>query len=125
MAKTRVFISYDFSHDHGLKGDLVAQAARADSPFSISDMSLRESYPDDKWLKRARTAIDLSELFIVILGGSTHSAPGVLQEIDMARGLRKRRFQLRPQGDHQGPVQGAGPLVNWRWPNLKRAVRGQ
>lgn len=40
MATKSVFISFDYDHDKDLRGDLVAQAERSDSPFSIKDESV-------------------------------------------------------------------------------------
>lgn len=43
MAKTRTFISFDYDHDSDLKSLLVGQAKNDDSPFSITDMSIKET----------------------------------------------------------------------------------
>ncbi len=42
MAKTRVFISFDYDHDADLKTLLVGQAKNQDSPFEIADWSVKE-----------------------------------------------------------------------------------
>lgn len=41
--KTRVFISFDYDHDIDLKNLLVGQARHPDSPFEITDMSIKET----------------------------------------------------------------------------------
>ena len=124
MVKPRVFGSFDFDRDHDLKGSLVAQAGQRGSPFSLVDVSLKEAYPDNEWLRRAQSAISTCDVFIVLLGEHTHRATGVLQEVKIAKGLRKRRFQLRPQGSDAKPVSGAGPVVKWTWQKLHRAIYG-
>ncbi|WP_419575924.1 hypothetical protein [Ruminococcus sp.] len=43
MAKMRTFISFDYDHDSDLKNLLVGQAENDDSPFSITDMSIKET----------------------------------------------------------------------------------
>ncbi len=43
MAKTRTFISFDYDHDSDLKLLLVGQAKNSDSPFEITDMSIKET----------------------------------------------------------------------------------
>ena len=43
MAKTKVFVSFDYDHDVQLKDTLIGQSRLPDSPFSINDMSLREA----------------------------------------------------------------------------------
>jgi len=117
--KTKIFVSFDFAQDHDLKGSLVAQAQDPESPFEIIDFSLVESQPQHEWLSRAQSSIAQCDIFVVILGLNTHQAPGVLKEVNIAKGLRKRRFQLKPQGTNPTPVKGAGPVVNWTWNKLK------
>ena len=119
MPKPKVFVSFDFEKDHDLKGSLVAQAEDPSSPFELADSSLKESQPQPQWLARAQSAIARCDFFIVILGLNTHQAPGVLKEVQIAKGLRKQRFQLKPQGTNPTAINGAGPVVNWTWPKLK------
>ena len=119
--KNSVFVSFDYCEDKDKRGSLIAQSQLADSPFSISDSSLQEAEPDHLWVSRAQSAIARCDIFVVILGYNTHQAPGVLREVGIAKGLRKRRFQLRPQGSDPVAIPGAGPVVNWTWPKLKSA----
>ncbi len=122
MAKTKVFVSFDYGTDLDLKEDLIAQAKRQDSPFSVTDVSLQERKPEQEWLTKARKAIEGCEVFVVILGENTHNAPGVLKEIAIAAGMNKRRFQLMPQGKKWQPMKGAGEMIVWTWDNLKKKL---
>ena len=125
MAKPRVFGSFDFDRDHNLKGSLVEQAKRVDSPFSMVDVSLKETCPDGEWLRHAQSAISKCDIVIILLGKHTHRAAGVLKEVKIAKGLGKPIFQLRPQKrSNAKPVPNAGPVVKWTWPNLQRAIYG-
>lgn len=117
MAKTRVFVSFDYENDFGLKETLIGQSHLPDSPFSIVDVSLRKEEPE--WQQKARSAIEHCDVFLVLLGDKTHLAPGVLREVRMARQIGKRRFQLRKRGDSPTTIEGAGDVVAWRWKNLK------
>lgn len=47
MAKRRVFISFDYDHDSDLKSLLVGQSKNSDSPFEITDMSIKEAVSND------------------------------------------------------------------------------
>lgn len=47
MAKTRVFISFDFDHDSDLRDLLAGQAKNPDSPFEIADWSVKEELTGD------------------------------------------------------------------------------
>ena len=122
MAKKKVFVSFDYETDLDLKENLIAQAKRQDSPFSVTDVSLQEREPEQEWLSKARKAIAGCDFFVVILGRNTHSAPGVLKEIAIATGMNKRRFQLMPQKKNWQRMKGAGDVVDWTWPNLKKAL---
>jgi len=119
MAKTKVFVSYDYENDRHLKSTLIGQAKLPDSPFSISDFSLKETQPERTWLSQAQSAIARCDVFIVLLGNNTHQAPGVLKEVNIAKGIRKKRFQLKPQRKKHVPVPSAGEVVVWKWNNLK------
>ena len=124
LTKVRVFVSFDFRADNDLRGSFMEQAGRQDSPFSISDVSLHEGYRSSEWVSKAQRAIEECDVFVVLLGNNTHQAPGVLTEVKIARGLKKRRFQLRPKDRNPKPVNGGGPTVKWDWPNLQRALNG-
>ena len=55
MAKSRVFVSFDYDHDYVLKEFLVGQAKHDDTPFSIIDASVKEHlFGDWKATVRAR-----------------------------------------------------------------------
>ncbi len=45
MAKHKAFVSFDYGTDLQLKGYLISQAERPDSPFSVTDFSLQEAQP--------------------------------------------------------------------------------
>ncbi len=118
MAKTKVFLSYDYEHDSDMKNNLIAESKKPDSPFSINDLSLRGKVSD--WQQKARAAMDRCDVFVVLLGDNTHQASGVLREVKMARQIGKRGFQLRVQGHSPKPLVGAGEVVAWKWKNLKK-----
>jgi hypothetical protein len=42
MAKTKVFVSFDYDHDETLKDFLVGQSKLKDSPFDLADWSIKE-----------------------------------------------------------------------------------
>ena len=120
MAKTKVFVSYDYDHDVQLKEGLIEQSTRPDSPFSINDKSLKQATPE--WQQVARTAIEDCDVFIVLLGEHTHQAQGVRREVKMAKQIGKKRFQLRKRGQCPTPIDGAGEVVAWKWKNLKKRL---
>jgi len=91
MAKKRVFVSFDFDNDKVLKDFIIGQARLPDSPFQVSDHSLKEAAPQRDWEAKARAAIRRADKFVVMLGPKTRYAPGVRKEVAMAKSLGKPR----------------------------------
>ncbi len=56
MAALNIFVSFEFDKDDKLRKDFYGQAKNRTN-HRIRDRSLRESYPDDKWKKKAKDAI--------------------------------------------------------------------
>lgn len=125
MAKKRVFVSFDFDNDKRLKDFLIGQSKLDDSPFEVIDTSLKEAAPERTWLDKARVAITRSDIFLVMLGPKTRSAPGVLKEIKIANELNKTKFQIigYNDGTEDWAVPGAGRVYKWSWDNLKYLLK--
>lgn len=120
MAKKRAFISFDFDNDRALKEFIIGQAKLADSPFEVIDTSLKEAAPMKTWEDKARVAIKRSDIVIVMVGPSTHRAPGVLKEVQMAREEGVKIVQVIGYKDgNYTAVPNAGRLYAWNWDNLK------
>ncbi len=123
MAKKRVFVSFDFDNDKALKDFIIGQARLPDSPFEIIDTSLKEAAPMKTWEDKARAAIKRSDRVLVMVGENTHSAPGVLKEVKMAREEGIPIFQvIGYRNSSPTPVPDAGRLYAWDWDNLKRLL---
>jgi hypothetical protein len=124
VAKTKVFVSYDFDNDKTLYEFIIGQAILPDSPFEVSDHSLKEAAPERDWEIKARAAINRADKFIVMLGSKTRWAPGVKKEIAMAKDLGKTRFQIigYRDGSRDWAVPDAGSVYSWNWDNLKKLL---
>ena len=124
MAKKKVFVSFDFDNDKTLKDLIIGQAKNEDSPFEVSDHSLKEAAPQRDWEDRARRAISRADVFIVMLGPKTRSASGVLKEVKMANDLEKTKFQIigYTNGTEDWRVPDAGRVYLWNWDNLKKLL---
>jgi hypothetical protein len=83
VARTRVFISFDYDHDVDLKNALVGQSRLPDSPFEITDMSIKTASPG--WKEDARHRIKRCDVVVVICGQYTHTATGVGVEVKIAQ----------------------------------------
>ena len=124
MAKKKVFVSFDYDNDKVLKEFIIGQAKLKDSPFEVTDFSLKEAAPEKDWLAKARSAISRAEVFIVMLGPMTKKASGVLKEIKVATDLNKTKFQIigYRDGSADWAVPDAGRVYRWDWENLKKLL---
>lgn len=124
MAKKKVFVSFDFDNDKALKDFIIGQAKNEDSPFEVSDYSLKEEKPEKDWLEHATAAIRRSDVFIVMLGPKTRYAAGVRQEVAVAKELAKPRFQIigYKDGLSDWSVTDGGRVYSWNWDNLKKLL---
>ena len=124
MAKTKVFVSFDYDNDKILRDFIIGQAKNPDSPFDVADHSLKEESPEKDWAEKARRAISRSDVFIVMLGSKTKKAPGVLKEVKIANDLNKRKFQIigYKEGSEDWAVPNAGRVYRWDWDNLKKLL---
>ena len=127
MAKTRVYISFDFDHDEDLKNLLVGQSKNEDSPFSIVDMSIKEPVTGD-WEENARRRIKGVDVVAVICGRHTDTATGVSAEIKIAQEEKIPYFLLagRASGTNRKPTaaKDSDKIYNWTWGNLKSLIGG-
>lgn len=121
---TKVYVSFDYDNDKTLKDFIIGQAKLADSPFEVSDHSLKEEAPEKQWEEKARAAITRSDKFIVMLGSKTIDAPGVLKEVAIAMELDKPRFQIigYQNGSADWALPGGGRTYRWDWDNLKKLL---
>ena len=124
MAKTKVFISFDFDNDKKLKDFIIGQAKNSDSPFDVSDHSLKEAAPEKDWLNKATAAIGRADVFIIMLGPKTKTATGVLKELNVAIAKGNKKFQIigYQNGTKDLAVPGGGTTYSWNWDNLKKLL---
>jgi glutamate formiminotransferase len=127
MAKTKVFISFDYDHDVTLKTFLVGQSKLDDSPFELADWSIKE-HIDENWKKKARTRIKSVDVVAVICGEHTHTATGVSAEVKIAQEEKVSYFLLKGYSDKTctKPTQAkdADKMYKWTWENLKALIGG-
>ena len=125
MPRKRVFISFDFDNDADLRGNLVAQSKRPDSPFSIDDYSLAAPY-DEKWKKKVRRIIRHADVVIIICGEHTRNASGVAAELTMSREVHTPYVLLRGRR-HRPCTKPAGARSDdemhpWTWKTLHHLI---
>lgn len=123
MTKKKVFISFDFDNDLKLKNLLAGQAKLSDSPFEISDWSLKEAAPEKDWEYKAEAKIKRSNIVVVIVGNKTSKASGVKKEVKLVRKNNIAIVQIKVQNTNPSKVTDAGVLYNWTWDNLKLILK--
>lgn len=127
MAKKRVFISFDYDHDEILKTFLVGQSKHEDSPFELSDWSIKEPITGD-WKTKARTRIKSVDVVAVICGQHTDTATGVNAELTIAQEEKVPYFLLAGYADKTcvkpKAAKSTDKLYKWTWENLKSLIGG-
>ena len=113
MAKVGVFFSYEFTKDNELYGSFFAQA-KGESRHAIRNYSLDKVHPPTDWREEAEKRINRCDLVITVVGKNTHTASGVEEEKRIAKRLGKKRFQIQPQNQNYGGVNGAGEIIPWK-----------
>lgn len=124
--KKKCFISFDYDNDVALKEFLIGQSKNNDSPFEISDVSIKEA--SSNWKAEARTRIKRSDVVIVICGKNTDTASGVSVELSIAQEECKEYFLLAGYSGvgNKKPKSAKfdDKVYNWTWDNLKLLIHG-
>lgn len=125
--KKKAYICFDYDYDHEIKESLVGQAKNPDSPFTISDVSIRQEIPSN-WKKFARQKIRNADVVIVLCGKHTDTAKGVAAELSIAQEERTPYFLLcgRNDGNVKKPLNAysTDKIYKWTWNNLKELING-
>jgi hypothetical protein len=125
--KKRVFISFDFDHDEDTKILLAEQARLPDSPFEITDASVRDSLTGD-WGDKVRRRMDNIDVVIVMCGEHAFLAKGMAAELAIAQEKNKSYFLLTAYA-HKTCTRPTSALSSdkvyeWTWDNLKTLIGG-
>ncbi|MBY5533631.1 hypothetical protein HFO58_10695 [Rhizobium leguminosarum] len=127
MAKTKVFISFDYDHDERLKDFLVGQSKNPDSPFELADWSIKEAI-DIRWKDKARSRIRSVDVVAVICGEYTDSATGVSAEVKIAQEEGVPYFLLKGYSNvtcvKPKAALSSDSIYKWTWENLKALIGG-
>ena len=88
MTRPRVYVAFDYD-DVSVKGDLIAQARRADCPFQLDDCSIEKPIRTH-WAVEAERKITTADCVLILCGEQTHQAGGASTELQIAQKLGKR-----------------------------------
>lgn len=127
MAKTKAFISFDYDNDADLKTMLCGQAKHNDTPFEITDMSVKAELSGD-WKEKVRQRIKRVDQVVVICGEKTNTASGVATEVKLAQEEGRPYFLLYGRSGKTcvkpGNAKPDDKMYNWTWDNLKILLAG-
>jgi len=127
QSKVRVFISFDYDYDSDLKILLVGQSKKDDSPFEISDWSIKEELSGD-WKEKARKRIKQVSVVIVICGEHTDVATGVNAELKIAQEEEIDYFLLHGRSEKvckkPKSAKSSDKVYKWTWENLEKLIHG-
>ena len=121
MAKVGVFFSYEYDRDKELYGSFFAQAKK-ESDHTIRDYSLDKVHPPADWKVEAEKRIAQCDIVITVVGQDTHTSTGVEDEMKIAKRLNKKRFQIQPQKQNYGGLNGAGEIIPWKWDKIDAKI---
>ena len=125
--KTKVFVSFDFDHDEDLKHLFVGQAKHDDTPFGISDLSVKQALLGN-WKAKVREKIINAQQVVVLCGEWTHTAKGVTEEIKIAQELGKPYFLIKGRANKYCTwpvgVKNDDKMYNWTWENVGLLLKG-
>lgn len=126
MAKTRVFISFDYDNDARQKDLLIGQSKHPDTPFDFADWSSKEHLTGD-WKQKIKAKLAFVDVICVLCGKNMVMATGVAHEINIAQEIGKPYFLLAAYSDgftKPTTAKVSDKVYNWTWENLKTLVGG-
>ena len=126
-AKKRVFISFDYDNDEGVKIMLAGQAKLPDSPFDFTDASVKEHLTGD-WKDKVKRRMDNIDVVVVLCGTKTDKAAGGAAELTIAKEKNKEYFLLAAYPDKTcvkpTSASSSDKMYKWTWDNLKSLIGG-
>jgi hypothetical protein len=126
MAKTRVFISFDYDNDARQKDLLVGQSKHPDTDFEFADWSSKEHLTGD-WKAKIKAKLAYVDVVCVLCGKNMPSATGVAHEVTIAQEIGKPYFLLAAYQDDclkPSTARASDKLYKWTWENLKNLIKG-
>lgn len=119
----RVFISFAIE-DQNARDFLIGQARNNDSPFSFTDMSVKEPW-SESWKTRCRERIKGCDGVIALISKKTSSANGARWEMECANDEKIPMFGVHIYKDNKGeiPTELEGKrVINWTWEGIKNGI---
>jgi hypothetical protein len=122
MADKVVFIAFA-KEDEGVRNLFTGQRVNANTPFSFTDMSVKDPYQSE-WKERVRTRVRRSDGVVALISSNTPDATGQRWEITCAVEESKPLLGLwiedgyRTKPSEMGPA----PCKSWTWQNVANFI---
>ncbi len=126
MAKTRVFISFDYDNDYQQKDLLVGQSKHPNANFEFADWSSKEHLTGD-CKSKIKAKMAHVDVVCVLCGKNMYMATGVAQEVAIAQEINKPYFFLAAYQDgcsEPSTAKASYKLYTWTWGNLELLIKG-
>ncbi len=124
VEKKRIFISFAIE-DEKYRDFLVKQAKLDKSPFTFTDMSVKQPWSEAEWKKRCRTKIKRCDGMIVLLSKNTWHSSGARWEIKCAieQGVPVIGMHVKKNDKGAIPPELKGKkIIEWTWDNLEKTI---
>jgi hypothetical protein len=121
----RVFVSFAIE-DKWAREYLVGQARNERTPFSFTDMSIKEPF-DEKWETRCRTVIKGCDGVIALLSTKTARAEGARWEMSCAIDQRIPIVGIHTDSRNKGAIPSElrnGKIIEWTWEGIAKFLNG-
>ena len=116
-----VYLAFEFERDAQHRKAFINQATQL-CDFTLNDRSIPAAVHSKRWQREASRRIRSSDVVIVLLGSDTHNAPGVQDELNLARQWRRPIVQLMPQGCDYGLVSDDIPVCRSKWVRINEML---
>lgn len=129
MAKTKIFISYDYDNDRHYKNMLLAWDKNEEFDFAFSDhsadVSIQSTSADA--IKRAISVkINSATHFLCLVGATTSNSRWVAWEIEKAKELKKKLVAVKITSGNTTPTgllnAGASWAMSFTFDAIKKAI---
>jgi hypothetical protein len=126
MSHPRAFISFDFDNNGTQKLLFSGQAKNSRTPFNIQDWSSKQHLPQSQWENLIKDKISRCNMLIVLVGGRTAGATGVLKEISFAKENDVPVFGVYLDLDSKNTTLPAGlpayRVISWDWEKIAALI---
>ena len=120
----RVFVSFAIE-DKWAKEYLVGQARNERTPFSFTDMSIKEPF-DERWKTRCRSVIKGCDGMVALLSSNTWRADGARWEMQCAVYEGVPLIGVRTDSRSKGaipPELSGRKVIEWSWDGIAKFLK--